>query len=266
MFHPRGPSFWELAQQCLSSTERGYDLLAPKFDFTPFRTPDAILAGVAKVLGPPQSIDDALDVCCGTGAGLGILRLLCRRRVVGIDFSRGMLDVARQRFADEQQQRGRESFRADEDGRGNVRWPETTPDPVKPAHVEFVQRDVLEMDFFEEFDLAVTLGSNGHILPNDEPRFIERIAAALRPGGRFVFVTSEMPPVWSRQYLFSRGFNAAMRVRNLLVRPPFVMFYLTFLLPEARQLLEKYGFEVEVHSPFTGRLRFLKVVVGAKRY
>ena len=60
MFHPRGPSFWELAKQCLSSTERGYDLLAPKFDFTPFRTPDAILEGVAKVLGPPQSIDDAL--------------------------------------------------------------------------------------------------------------------------------------------------------------------------------------------------------------
>jgi len=43
MFHPAGPTFWELAEQCLSSTERGYDLLAPKFDFTPFRTPDEIL-------------------------------------------------------------------------------------------------------------------------------------------------------------------------------------------------------------------------------
>ena len=43
MFHPDGPTFWELARQALSSTTRGYDLLAPKFDVTPFRTPDVIL-------------------------------------------------------------------------------------------------------------------------------------------------------------------------------------------------------------------------------
>jgi ubiquinone/menaquinone biosynthesis C-methylase UbiE len=236
MFHPRGPSFWELTEQCLSSTQRGYDLLAPKFDYTPFRTPDDVLEGVAKVVGP-QSIDDALDVCCGTGAAIGILRPLCRRRVVGIDFSRGMLNVAHQRF----------------------------PDKSGQAPIELVEQDVLEMNFREEFDLAVTLGSNGHILPKDEPRFIGRIAAALRPGGRFVFVTSEMPPVRSPRYLLSRGFNAAMHVRNLVKRPPFVMFYLTFLLPQARRLLENHGFEVEVHSPFGGRFRFLKVVVGTKR-
>ena len=34
MFHPNGPSFFELVEQALSSTERGYDLLAPKFDYT----------------------------------------------------------------------------------------------------------------------------------------------------------------------------------------------------------------------------------------
>jgi ubiquinone/menaquinone biosynthesis C-methylase UbiE len=238
MFHPRGPTFWELAQQCLSSTERGYDLLAPKFDYTPFRTPDLILKGVAKLLGPPQSIDSALDVCCGTGAAIEILRPLCRQRVVGIDFSRGMLDVARQRFPDE---------------------------PGRPR-VEFVQRDVLEMDFREEFDLAVTLGSNGHILTKDEPRFIERVAAVLRPGGRFVFVTGEMPPWWSLRHLLSRGFNAAMHVRNVVKRPPFVMFYLSFLLPEAQQLLEQYGFEVAVHEDAFGeKLQFLKVVVATKR-
>jgi hypothetical protein len=37
-----------------------------------------------------------------------------------------------------------------------------------------------------------------------------------------------------------------MRIRNLLVRPPFVMYYLTFLLPRARKLLVERGFEVEV--------------------
>ena len=70
MFHPQGPNFWELAEQCLSSTERGYDLLAAKFDFTPFRTPDEILDGMANYLGQPRSIEAALDVCCGTGAAI----------------------------------------------------------------------------------------------------------------------------------------------------------------------------------------------------
>jgi ubiquinone/menaquinone biosynthesis C-methylase UbiE len=36
-----------------------------------------------------------LDIACGTGAAFRILRPLCRRRRVGIDFSQGMLDQAR---------------------------------------------------------------------------------------------------------------------------------------------------------------------------
>ena len=41
-----------------------------------------------------------------------------------------------------------------------------------------------------------------------------------------------------------------------LVSPPFVMYYLTFLLPRARELLEREGFEVDVRRdilphPFT---------------
>ncbi len=253
MFHSRGPTFWELATQCLSSTQHGYDLLAPKFDYTPFRTPDEVLTGLAPFLGPPQSIDAALDVCCGTGAAIRILRPLVRlsndptagqrhhgrfrQGVVGIDFSRGMLDVARHNFRNR---------------------------PGEPT-VEFVQGDVLEMDFREEFDLAVTLGSLGHILPRDEPRFVERIAAALKPGGRFIFVTTQMPPLWSPRYLLSRGFNAAMHLRNAIKRPPFVMFYLTFLLPRARRLLGDHGFDVTIHDhAFSGPLRPLKIVVAKK--
>jgi ubiquinone/menaquinone biosynthesis C-methylase UbiE len=91
VFHPKGPSFLELARQALSSTEQGYDLLAPKFDYTPFRTPDWLLAAVAPHLGAPLSIDRALDVCCGTGAAIRFLRPLCRHSVTGIDVSAGML-------------------------------------------------------------------------------------------------------------------------------------------------------------------------------
>ncbi len=218
MFHPQGPTFWELARQALSSTRRGYDLLASKFDLTPFRTPEVILQAAAARIGTANSIEQALDVCCGTGAAMRVLRSRCRRRVVGIDFSRNMLDVARRK----------------------------TADAAGTAAFEFVHGDVLQMPFAAEFDLAVCFGALGHILPRDQPRFVECIAAALRPGGRFIFASADMPPWYSRRYLLSRAFNAAMHVRNVLVRPPFIMFYLTFLVPEATALLAARGFRVEV--------------------
>jgi SAM-dependent methyltransferase len=140
------------------------------------------------------------------------------------------------------------------------------PDAPGQAPVELVRGDVLAMDFRDQFDLAVIAGAQGHILPKDEPRYLERIHAALKPGGRFAFLTTEVPPWWTLRWLLSRGFNAAMHVRNLIKRPPFVMFYLTFPLPRARELLEAQGFDVQIHDDaFSGKWRVLKVVVATKR-
>src|SRR5436305_7800989 len=83
MFGKGGPSLIELIHQALCSTQRGYDLLAPKFDATPFRTPDEILAPAAAAIGP---VDAALDLCCGTGAAMLHLLPYCRERIAGIDF------------------------------------------------------------------------------------------------------------------------------------------------------------------------------------
>jgi ubiquinone/menaquinone biosynthesis C-methylase UbiE len=220
MFHPEGPTFWELAHQALSSTRHGYDLLAPKFDFTPFRTPDDVVAAAISTLGGPLSVDSALDVCCGTGAGMRGLRPLCRDRVVGIDFSKSMLMTGRKH----------------------------TADAAGRARLEWVQANVLEMPFEAEFDVATCFGALGHIRRRDESRFVAQISRALKPGGRFVFASAFLPPKMSWNYWLSRGFNAAMHVRNLLVRPPFIMFYLTFLVPEVQGLLEDHNFAVEVHQ------------------
>jgi ubiquinone/menaquinone biosynthesis C-methylase UbiE len=220
MFHPQGPTFYELAVQALSSTERGYDLLAPKFDYTPFRTPDWLLEPVADQLRPLAPFDSALDVCCGTGAAVRMLRPLCQGRVVGLDFSQGMLEVCRRHVAD------------------------------MPGHapVELVRADALAMPFAAAFDVVTCFGAFGHILRRDEPRFVAEIARVLRPGGRFVFVTGFMPPLTSPGYWIARLFNAAMRVRNFLISPPFIMYYLTFLLPGVRRLLERAGLIVEERS------------------
>ena len=212
---PPRPTFLELAKQALSSTERGYDLLAPKFEATPFRTPDEVLAPTVADLG---EVDDALDLCTGTGAGLVHLRPHVRRRLVGVDFSQGMLDEARAAL-------------------------DATPGP---AAIELLKRDVFDIDFDRAFDLVTCFGAFGHIPVEAEGRFVELVRRALRPGGRFVFVTAERPPFYSPARAVATAFNAAMRLRNAFISPPFVMYYLTFLLPECESTLKWAGFTTRV--------------------
>lgn len=207
MFEPGGPSFLELARQCLSSTCRGYDLLAPKFDKTPFRTPKTILEVIQSHLQP---VDSALDLCCGTGAALEMLDPLTQSRLTGLDCSLQMLEVARQAV----------------------------------PRAELVLGDVLNLPFREEFDLVSSFGAFGHIRPHQEPRFVRMVWHALKPGGRFIFVTAYPPRPLSVRFWRSHLFNAAMHVRNFLWRPPFIMYYLTFLLPYCRGMLEAHGFTV----------------------
>ena len=237
MFHPKGPTFFEIARQCLSSTEHGYDLLASKFDYTPYRTPDAVLQVVQRELEKYMPVGRVLDIGCGTGAGMQMLRPLCSERVVGIDLSCGMLKVAHLKS---------------ETAEGR-------------ADLEFIRGNMFHLPFKDEFDLAVTLSSLGHILKKDRTRFIKQVAGILKPGGRFVFVTSYKPDNYSKKFWYSHGFNAAINIRNLLVRPPFIMYYLTFLLPEVKMLFEKQGFEVEVKDVFAGVQSDLRLVVATKQ-
>ena len=96
---------------------------------------------------------------------MSAVRPLCRDRVVGIDFSQGMLEVARRR----------------------------TQDSCGRARLEWVRGDVLRLPLAATFDLAVCFGAHGHILPRDEPRFVRQVAGALVRGGRFAFATTRMP-------------------------------------------------------------------------
>ena len=238
MFQPDGPTFLELVQQALSSTDRGYDLLAPKFDRTPFRTPEPVIEAAAAIVGGPNSVDSALDLCCGTGAAIGPLRTRCRRRVVGLDRSGGMLRQARLRH----------------DPAGDL------------VPIELVRGDALALPFGRVFDVVTCFGAFGHILPNDEDRLVAEVARVLVPGGRFVFATTELPPWWSPGRLLARGFNGVMHVRNALLTPPFVMYYLTFLWPTIDALLRRHGLEPVAHRgllpwPFGGVL----LVVATRR-
>ncbi|MFI0986532.1 class I SAM-dependent methyltransferase [Streptomyces exfoliatus] len=212
MFSPQGPSLRELTVQALSSVEHGYDLLASSFDATPFRTSDRLLAAVTRTLEPLGPFDSGLDVCCGTGAGLGVLRSVCAGRVAGVDFSTGMLTRARD------------------------------------AHptADLVRADALALPFGPVFDLAVSFGAFGHFLPDAQRTLFAQVHASLRPGGTFAFPVGAPPRVGSRLYWILWGFDAAMRVRNTVWRPPFVMYYRTFRLADVRRRLEDTGFEVSL--------------------
>ncbi|MDP9794572.1 ubiquinone/menaquinone biosynthesis C-methylase UbiE [Catenuloplanes nepalensis] len=211
MFSPHGPSLRELAVQALTSVERGYDLLAPKFDHTPFRTPDVLLDATADALRTRGPFRTGLDVCCGTGAGLGVLRPLCPDRVTGTDFSTGMLAQAR------------------------VAHPDAT----------FVQADARDLPFDAEFDLAVTFGALGHFLPSERPALFAGVHRALRPGGLFAVPVGTPPPLTSPAHWVTLGFDTAMRVRNAVWRPPFVMYYRIMTQPAIQSALTAAGFTVD---------------------
>jgi ubiquinone/menaquinone biosynthesis C-methylase UbiE len=214
MFSPRGPSVRELAKQALSSVERGYDLLAPKFDHTPFRTPDDVLDATAGALRPFGPFGRGLDVCCGTGAGMRVLSSVCQGPILGVDFSAGMLAQARRAHPD-------------------AGW---------------VRADVRALPFAGPFagpfDLAVSFGAFGHFLPAERPGLFAGVYRTLRPGGLFAFPVAAPPPVASRGYWALLGFDLAMRVRNAVWRPPFVMYYRTCPLPAVRGDLTASGFTV----------------------
>ncbi|MFG1925139.1 class I SAM-dependent methyltransferase [Cryptosporangium sp. NPDC048952] len=209
MFTRQGPTLGELTVQALSSVERGYDLLAPKFDHTPFRTPGVVLDATVEALAGHGPFADGLDVCCGTGAGLNVLESLCDNRATGVDFSTGMLTQAR----------------------------DAHPDAT------FVRADARALPFTSGFDLAVSFGALGHFLPADRPALFESAYRALRPGGLFAFPIEAPPPPTSSWFWLTHGFDLTMRVRNAVWRPQFVMYYRLSALPDVTADLSAAGFE-----------------------
>lgn len=223
----------DLAVEALSSTERGYDHLAPKFDTTPFRTPDPLLDKVAEHLARGPRIERLLDLCCGTGAVAKRWASLYDE-TTGVDFSEGMLAQARA-------------------------W---TPPVGKTAR--FIHADVLKWTPDAEYDVVTSFGAFGHFVPADQPALLEVVKRSLKPGGRFVFVTGPRPTLTQPTFWLAHGFNAAMRVRNVIVPPPFIMYYLTFSLDDALARCQEAGLAPTV-TPLGFEQRTDLVVVEATK-
>lgn len=119
----------------------------------------------------------ALDVCCGTGdLGLIMARQVAPGgRVVGVDFSPRMLEIARRKAA-----------------RGQA----------AAVEIEFVRGDALDLPFPDgSFDCAVIGFALRNV--NDIPRCLAEMARVVRPGGRVLALEVCRPPSpWVRAWFY----------------------------------------------------------------
>lgn len=108
-----------------------------------------------------------LDLACGEGTYTRALRRRGARRVVGVDVSAGMIELARREEARE------------------------------PLGVEYVIQDVTALDLPERFDVVTAAYLLNHARTAAELEAMCRaVARALKPGGRFVAVNNNLdqPP------------------------------------------------------------------------
>jgi demethylmenaquinone methyltransferase/2-methoxy-6-polyprenyl-1,4-benzoquinol methylase len=117
--------------------------------------------------------DHVLDVATGTGdVALDFVRRTRAARIVGIDPSVGMLDVARAKVARD----------------------------ARAAHLELVEGNTLALPFPDAAFDVVTIAFGLRNLP-DYPRGVSEMARVLKPGGRLA-VLEFLPPSGAARLLF----------------------------------------------------------------
>ena len=146
---------WWCIMTSLDTVRKTFTDWAPYYDAThlwiPYRRESRLALGI-------QRGDRVLDLACGTGANLAHLRELVgdEGRVVGVDLTPAMLDVARKRIA-------------------RHGW----------KHVEVYEADAAQLPFADgSFDKAICAFAL-NIIP-DYKRAIAEVERVLVPGGRFV--------------------------------------------------------------------------------
>ncbi|MEK7653935.1 MAG: class I SAM-dependent methyltransferase [Patescibacteria group bacterium] len=246
MFHPKGPTLWELVKQALSSTKVGYDLLAPKFDYTPFATPEWIINATMKQLlkeNGGKKFMSAKDFCTGTGAAIGGLLKITNGVVIGIDWSEPMLEKAREKF-----------------------FPFLDYE-LSSVRLYLVCGDIFQGPMHANAELVTCFGALGHIEKHQQKAFMKQAHDALRANGIFAFVTAERPKWYQPRSWPYFIFDAIMKVRNWAIKPEFVMYYINFLLPDILELFDKEKWsEVKVVPlEVNGRKTELRLVMARKK-
>jgi ubiquinone/menaquinone biosynthesis C-methylase UbiE len=157
-----------------------------------------------------------LDVACGEGFYTRLIRQRGAARVVGVDLSKGMVELARKQ---------------------------------ETAHrlgIEYVQGDAMALDMPEQFDVVVAAYLLNYARDRQELAAMCRgIAGALKPGGRFVTVNSNpaldfrTAPSY-RKYGFETSLPDGFREGSPITW--------TFHLEDGPFSIENYYLDVAIHE------------------
>lgn len=168
--------YFQLGEQRAAKVNRLFGLVAGRYDLIN----DLQSAGMHRLwkrqlvrFAQLKPGDLVLDVCCGTG---DVARRLVERsaRVVAVDFSSPMLEVARQRLSQG----------------GGVRWP-----------IQFARADAMRLPVLDESADAVTISYGLRNLA-DVRQGLSELWRVLKPGGRLLVLDFGKPsnPVWRGAY------------------------------------------------------------------
>lgn len=212
-----------------------FDRLARRYDIgndiVSFGTHRAIKRAVVSLVAPRDG-GAYLDLCCGTGdLAIGIARAAPGARVVGVDFSGGMLEVAGARAA-----------------RAGV-------------SLELVEADVTALPFEgARFD-AATMGF-GLRNVEDKRRAFREAYRVLKPGGRFLVLEFSNPADSSIAPLYRLYLAVVVPLGGFLASGDLDAYrYLTASIKdfpraaEVAAMARDAGFSVEVTPYLAGQIR-----------
>lgn len=145
------------------SIKKCYDRFATRYDKLFGESQDVNAEAVLSYLRETNvAVENALDIGCGTGILTGKLASVANR-VTGVDFSRGMLDVAAMKF--------RENSR-----------------------IKFIYEDCLRFETpNRRAELITALGLLPHIPESKTGDWARKIKNSLAPGGRLIIALAPLP-------------------------------------------------------------------------
>jgi ubiquinone/menaquinone biosynthesis methyltransferase len=186
-----------------------------------------------------------LDLCCGTGKStLACLQQLPQGKIVGVDNSEGMLEVAREKFSKE----------------------------IGDGKMSFILNDAMQLDFPDNSFDTVFMAYGLRNMP-DYARAVQGIHRILKPGGKLcIHDYSLADNFFAKAYWAILGYGFIVPFCTLMSGSSKIYTYLvksvlTFLSPkEICDVLEQNGFENALDKPHASwRKPILYSVIAVKK-